>query len=91
VRADRVGHGREDVGACVFVIACMQDEIGHEGQVRGGREGVRKMVNACTFARICRGRGHGEGGIKSGPDGVGVRSEGMEWRVRLWAGPHRCA
>ena len=82
VRAGRVGHEREDVGACIFVNACMQDEIGHEGQLRGGREGVRKMVNARTFARICRGRGHGEGGSKSGPDGVGVRSEGMDWGVR---------
>ena len=44
VHAGQVGHGHKDVGACIFVIVCMQDEIGHEGQVRGGREGMRKMV-----------------------------------------------
>ena len=71
----------------------MRDKIEHEGEGRGRREGVRKMVNArtcacgtgaCTY--LSRERAW-RGGRKSGPDGVDVRREGIDWRVRLWAGP----
>jgi len=45
---------------------------------------------ALVLAHICRGRGHGEDGSKSGPDGVGMHRKGKDWWVRLWDGPCGC-
>ena len=90
VYAYQAGRGHEGEGACMWVIACMLDKVGHEGEGGSGgtcmhesvHEGVVTCVDVCLHV-IDEGQGMGKGVGEMAWAFIARASPGQ---ARVWAG-----